>query len=283
MIIVLTNDDGYQSEGILTLEEVLTKAGHEVWVCAPAEERSAQSHAMTLKGTVRFVRYDERHYYCSGTPADCILYGMHGQAIPVKPDIIISGINHGYNASTDILYSGTVGAASEAALRGFKAIAISARRDYETDRYPFEESATFLADHLEEFLPLCNEDVILNINVPPKPNGKWRVGKIGQLVYLDVAERSTSLKRTSYDASHTKVGLAYGNNSPDINGVFIGDELTLSLSGVENPTLRDDDDEADYKLLGKGYISVTPLQVQPMVDSETIEVLKALVKDSSNE
>jgi 5'-nucleotidase len=281
MIIVLTNDDGYQSEGITTLEEVLVKAGHEVWVCAPTDERSAQSHAMTLKGKVRFTRYAKQHYHCSGTPADCILYGMHGEAIPVKPDVVISGINHGYNASTDILYSGTVGAASEAALRGYKAIAISARRNYENDVYPFTQAATFLAENLEVFLELCSEEVILNINVPPIPNGKWAIGQVGELVYLDVAERSTSLKRTSYDASSTRVGLAYGDVEPDINGVSIGDELTLSLKGVENPSLKNDDDLADYKLLSKGYISVTPLQVQPMVDVETVKKLEKLLEDSN--
>ncbi|MGI6433358.1 MAG: 5'/3'-nucleotidase SurE [Sphaerochaetaceae bacterium] len=151
MIILLTNDDGFQAEGLNTLEMVLAQAGHQIWVCAPSEERSAQSHAMTLKGRVRFVRYDERHYQCSGTPADCMLYGLHGEALPVTPDLIISGINHGYNASTDILYSGTVGAAREAALRGYPAIAISARRNKDTNLYPFYEAATFLADHLDTF------------------------------------------------------------------------------------------------------------------------------------
>ena len=126
MIILLTNDDGYQAEGISVLETVLAEAGHEVWVCAPSDQRSAQSHAMTLKGKIRFIRFDARHYHCSGTPADCILYGLNGGALPVAPDVVVSGINHGYNASTDILYSGTVGAASEAALRGIPAIAISA-------------------------------------------------------------------------------------------------------------------------------------------------------------
>ena len=273
MIILVTNDDGYQAEGITTLETVLAEAGHEVWLCAPSGERSAQSHAMTFQGKVRFVRYDAKHYHCSGTPADCILYGLGGKAVPVVPDVVISGINHGYNASTDILYSGTVGAASEAALRGFPAIAISARRDRETGRFPFKEAATFLAENLEHLVPLCNHEVILNINVPPVPNGQWRVGEVGQLDYFDLVESSSTKKSTSYDVSSSKIGLAYGD---DANGVAIGDEVTFSLRHEVPPELRHANAKADYLLLSEGFISVTPLVVHPVVDRPTAKTLTQL-------
>jgi len=276
MIILLTNDDGYQSAGITALETVLLEAGHEVWVCAPSDQRSAQSHAMTLKGKIRFIRYDSRHYHCSGTPADCILYGLNGNALPVKPDVVISGINHGYNASTDILYSGTVGAASEAALRGIPAIAISARMDRHATRYPFVEAATFLAQHLETFLPLCTREVLLNINVPPQPNGEWKVGMIGQLEYFDVVERSSGGRSTSYDASSTKIGLAYGDTELDENGVGIGDEVTLTLRTDVPPELKHSELETDYRLLEEGYISVTPVLVHPALDMQTANRLEQL-------
>jgi 5'-nucleotidase len=282
MNILLTNDDGYQSEGISVLETVLAEAGHEVWVCAPSDQRSAQSHAMTLKGKIKFIRYDARHYHCSGTPADCILYGLNGEAIPIVPDVIISGINHGYNASTDILYSGTVGAASEAALRGVPAMAVSARADKETGVYPFVEAAAFVAEHLHEFLPLCTRDVLLNINVPPQPNGKWRVGMIGQLAYFDVVERSSSARSTSYDASSTKLGLAFGDADVDANGVGIGDEMTLLLKTEVPPELIHSELETDYHILGEHYISVTPITVHPVVDMHTAEVLEKLRQGSSD-
>jgi len=221
MIILLTNDDGYDSEGILILEQVLSQKGHEVWVCAPSEQQSAQSHAMSLKGKVRIHRYGDRHYHCSGTPSDCILYGLGGNAIPVIPDVIISGINHGYNASTDILYSGTVGAASEAALRGYPSIAISARMDLTTETYPFETGALFIHEHLEDFLPLCTREVLLNINIPPHPNGGWRVGHIGQLEYLDVVERTSGPKNMSFDGSYYWV-FANVTASLDRNGQIVG-------------------------------------------------------------
>lgn len=275
MVILLTNDDGYQAEGIEVLEKILLQAGHEVWVCAPTDQRSAQSHAMTLRGKVKFVRFGDRHYHCSGTPADCILYGLSGGFLTVKPDVVVSGINHGYNASTDILYSGTVGAASEAAMRGIPAFAISARSDRATGRFPFIEAATFLALHLESFLPLCTPEVLININVPPHPSSSWRVGQIGQLEYFDVVERNSSERSTSFDASSTKLGLAYGDPQ-DENLVNIGDEVTFSLRGDVPPEIRETQLMTDYRILSEGDISVSPLLVHPCVHPSTCEALVAL-------
>ncbi|NCB00726.1 MAG: 5'/3'-nucleotidase SurE [Spirochaetia bacterium] len=264
MIILLTNDDGYQAQGLQVLEAILSAKGHEVWVCAPSDQQSAQSHAMTLKGKVKIHRYGLRHYHCSGTPSDCILYGLEGGAVPVIPDVIISGINHGYNASTDILYSGTVGAASEGALRGYPSMAISARNDPTTHEYPFELGATFLSEHLEQFLPFCTSEVLININIPPLANGKWRVGHIGQLEYLDVVERTITPRNTSFDAEQTQLGLAYG------------DEATFILNTKASPSLRKHMVEADFALLAEGFISVTPLLVNPSIHEPSVTLLKQM-------
>ncbi|HHU89279.1 MAG: 5'/3'-nucleotidase SurE [Sphaerochaetaceae bacterium] len=278
MVVLLTNDDGYQVEGITTLEQCLSEAGHEVWVCAPSSERSAQSQAITVHGKVTIVRYDERHYHCSGTPADCVLYGLGGEALPIIPDVVVSGINYGYNASTDILYSGTVGAAREAALRGFPSIAISARSNRETGVYPFEETAKFLADNLEWMVPLCSSEVILNINVPPQPNGEWRLGMVGHLEYFDYVEKSSTKNKTSYDVSSSKIGLAYGNAN---TLSAIGEEVTLSLTNLVPPELKKGDPQADYLLLNQGYISVTPIVVEPVVHQGVAKVLNQRLKKVS--
>ncbi|MDC7244900.1 MAG: 5'/3'-nucleotidase SurE [Sphaerochaetaceae bacterium] len=275
MIILLTNDDGYQARGIKILEEVLHKAGHDVWVCAPSDQRSAQSHAMTLKGKVRIHRYGDRHYHCSGSPADCILYGLGGNSIPVHPDVVISGINHGYNASTDILYSGTVGAASEGALRGYPSIAVSARSAGEDDLGPFYTGAEFIRDNMEALLPICSTDVLVNINVPPRPNGKWRVGKIGQLQYLDVVEKNASQQNTNFDAAHTQIGLAYSDAPFD--EVKVGGEVSLSLNTEVFPELREKMGEADFALLEEGFISVSPIKVNPVVDEESCAALEKIL------
>jgi 5'-nucleotidase len=272
MTILLTNDDGYEAQGLQVLEEVLTQNGHEVWVCAPSNQQSAQSHAMTLKGKVRIHRYGDHHYHCSGTPSDCILYGLGGKSIPVDPDVIISGINHGYNASTDILYSGTVGAASEGALRGYPSIAISARMNPATHEYPFETGALFLHEHLEEFLPLCNRNVLLNINIPPNANGGWRVGYIGELEYLDLVEGTSGPKNMSFDAKQTQVGLAYGDSQ-----VTIGEEILFTLNTQTGPSLRIDMAESDFSLLNQGFISVSPVLVHPALDKKSVSTLNRLI------
>ncbi len=275
MKILLTNDDGYQARGITLLEQVLSEAGHEVWVCAPSGERSAFSHAMTLKGKIRIHRYGERHYHCGGTPADSILYGLAAKVIPITPDVVISGINHGYNASTDILYSGTVGAASEAALRGYPAIAISARLYSPDQEQPYLRGAEFLRDHLEQFLPLCSSRVLLNINVPPLDNGMWKVGGIGELKYLDIVEKHAGEKNTSFDADQTQLGLAYGEEG--VHG------MDYSLKNDEPPIFNEEYTEADYTLLNGHFISVSPVKVHPVADESTCMVLQEILEKEEDE
>ncbi len=200
MRILLTNDDGYQSKGITVLEQTLVQAGHEVWVCAPSQERSASSHAMTLRGDIAITEYAPLHYHCSGTPADCMLYARKGDVFPSDPDLVISGINHGYNISTDILYSGTVGAAKEAALTGLKAIALSCTCD-ENGHFAFEKAAQFVVSHLSELYPLCSSECVLNINVPSKGNGKWKPAVVSYLDYHDAVTKRSDENQKGYENS----------------------------------------------------------------------------------
>ncbi|MDY4611869.1 MAG: 5'/3'-nucleotidase SurE [Sphaerochaetaceae bacterium] len=265
MRILLTNDDGYESLGINTLRTSLLAAGHEVWVCAPSNQRSATSHSMTLRGDVFVTKYADRSYHCSGSPADCILYGLKGEAVPVSPDVVISGINHGYNLSTDILYSGTVGAASEAALMGIPAIAISAMCDQDKV-YPFSQAAMFLVEHLERFLPLCDSDTLVNINVPPKPNQRsWRVGNLGHLEYYDSVERCETPSEHVFDTS----GTHFGTSTALERSVF-------RLRGGVAPDLRCDTMHTDFSIVVDGDISVTALQVLPATAVDACLALRAM-------
>lgn len=183
MKLLLINDDGYKATGIGVLEECLTDAGYEVWVCAPESQRSATSHAIHLREGVRIYRVSERHYVCTGYPADCVLYACGG-AIPCgSVDAVISGINEGYNLSSDLLYSATAGGASEASFRGMKAVAISCGHD-ENGVFCYEEASLFLVRHLKDFLPLCTKHTYININVPPHACG-WGVSSIGAIDYGD--------------------------------------------------------------------------------------------------
>ena len=123
--ILLCNDDGYQALGIRTLARVLQAAGHEVITVAPHEERSGQSHAMSFFTPVHVRRIDSATWAVKGTPADCAAIALLDLLKDNPPDLVISGINHGYNLGWDIHYSGTVGAATEASFLGRPAIAVS--------------------------------------------------------------------------------------------------------------------------------------------------------------
>ncbi len=184
MNILLVNDDGYKAEGIRVLESILSEHGHNVYVSAPTEEQSAKSHAMTINGSRYATEYKAGHFHIDGTPADCIIYGLNSDLFSVKPDVVISGINHGYNLSTDIIYSGTCGAARQAAFYGYKAIAISTYRG-DDNRYRFKDCAEFLVAHLEDFLSKLKGNAFVNINIPPNFDGNFEYASIGEIQYHD--------------------------------------------------------------------------------------------------
>ena len=175
--ILLTNDDGYHSEGIIALENALKEVG-DVFVVAPASEMSGASHSLTLARPLRIRQIDERHWTVDGTPTDCVTLALNRILPPeLKPHLCASGINHGANLGDDATYSGTVAGALESTILGVPGLAFSlvASRNYD-----FSESARVAKEMVEktiaEGLP---ENTLLNINVPKGvPNG-IRVTKQG--------------------------------------------------------------------------------------------------------
>ena len=129
MKILITNDDGIRADGIVRLAKAAREFG-EVWVVAPDSQRSAASHSITLHSTIDIYPCDDfiiegvHAYYCTGTPGDCVRVGGLN-VMPSKPDVVLSGINYGYNVASDIQYSATAGAAFEASFQGYNAIALS--------------------------------------------------------------------------------------------------------------------------------------------------------------
>jgi len=162
MKILLTNDDGYASEGLKALQRSLG-INHEVWVMAPDSERSGMSHAMSLRHPLKIRKMDDRGYSCSGTPADCVILAMHG-IVPFKPDIVVSGINRGPNLGTDLVYSGTAAAARQATLNGIPGIAVSLATF--TPPFRYDALANLVADRLDWLLSQWSPDVFININAP---------------------------------------------------------------------------------------------------------------------
>ena len=186
MNILLTNDDGMDAEGLMVLRSVLEENGHRTFTFAPNSQMSIQSHAMTFpgKGGIRKVR--ERVFSVSGTPADCVYEAFMNNLDPKDIDVVISGINKGYNLSGDILLSGTYNAAVEGVFFGKKAIAIAAEDSPEIED-TYKKAASFIADNLSLFISAPQGSVV-NINVPFKGEyDNWEMAEIGDIRHKDSA------------------------------------------------------------------------------------------------
>jgi 5'-nucleotidase len=172
MRILISNDDGVHTKGLDLLEKTMQKYG-ETTVVAPHMDQSGMAHALTLNRPLRFEKVGKNRYSVDGTPADCIHFGVQNLFADRKPDLIISGINHGANLGEDVWYSGTVGAAIEGSLMGIRSMAISLV-PYETSEFHFEPAVYFLENHLPKLLESGskNADIIYNINIPSVTNAK---------------------------------------------------------------------------------------------------------------
>jgi len=174
MKILLTNDDGIDSEGIQTLAKSLRSRGHKVYVIAPDINRSGISNAVSLlNGPSKITACGEDSWSCSGYPADCVIIGIMG-FLPEKPNLVLSGINKGANLGNDIIYSGTAAAARQGSLAGYTAIALSL---VGTGNYCWDMAAAWVADHLEELIAYWERNTFVNVNIPNNPSGPDGVAK----------------------------------------------------------------------------------------------------------
>ena len=173
-LILVVNDDGIFAPGIRKLISIMNEFG-EVVVVAPDGPQSGKSHAITIESTIRCDRVKindgpQIEYSCSGTPVDCVKLAMN-KLLERKPDLCVSGINHGSNSSINVIYSGTMSAAVEGALEGIPSIGYSLL-DY-SHKADFSESESFIKkitkSVLEKGLP---DGVCLNINIPKSEEGK---------------------------------------------------------------------------------------------------------------
>jgi 5'-nucleotidase len=163
--ILLSNDDGYQSEGLATLALALSDLA-ELTIVAPDRNQSGASHSLTLETPLRVGRTREGIFYVNGTPTDCVHLAITG-LLDHEPDMVIAGINHGANLGDDVLYSGTVAAAVEGRFLGLPAIAVSLAGQAPRNFDAAGQAVRILLQRLQE-QPLPS-DTILNVNVPDVP------------------------------------------------------------------------------------------------------------------
>ena len=230
MKILLTNDDGIESPGLIAMEKALLKL-HEVVVVAPTEERSGCSSALTLLRNVKIKKIDKNRYVCDGTPVDCVHRTLHGIIDGFVPDIVVSGINLGPNLGTDIIYSGTAAAARQAAIMGIPGVAVSVTASGEP--FYFENAANFITDNIMIFFENWNSDHFINVNVPSIctenlkvmttiPSKRFYTENISHLIKPDGSfDISFNLTKVSHDNKNNTDCYAVENNIISVSPIYI--------------------------------------------------------------
>lgn len=245
MDILLSNDDGIHSPGLLALADALSPLGRVV-VVAPDRERSAVSHALTLHRPLRLSRVRENWYFVDGTPTDCVHLGVHA-VLTRPPDLLVAGINAGGNLGDDLTYSGTLAVAMEGALLGVPSMAVSLVARSGWDFAPAGRVAFKIAKSiLEKGLP---ERTFLNVNVPGSlPAGEDArvcVTKQGRRIFGSGIVKKTDPRGGEYYwIGGTELGYVDGDETSDIAAIARG-EVSVT------PLHTDLTDERFYDLLGE--------------------------------
>jgi len=254
MNILLTNDDGIYADGIAAMYQALMQAGHQVYVVAPSTERSAVGHAITVSDPLKVfhVEVEARIFGTTvvGTPADCVKLAVNA-LLKTRPDLVISGINRGANTGNHVIYSGTVSAATEAAMFGLPALAISldilSTKSKKHDFAPAAKLGVYVANEIMQRgnLPA---GTLLNLNVPECSASEFkglRVAKQARFSSLDVyEERIDPFERVYY--------------WPKLEHVEVTDAPEIAV---------------DYRLLKEKYAVLTPIQYD-LTDYRMLEMLR---------
>ena len=251
--ILVTNDDGYEANGLLNLIDTLKNIdGVDVTVVAPANEKSACGHSLTLVRPLKFVSVGDDFYKLDdGTPSDCVYLSLSTMFEDEKPDLLISGINRGSNMGEDITYSGTAAGAMEAVLHDVPAIAISQVMDFTDPSGDFTLACKTIKELIikikDDSFPLPHRE-FLNINIPSnKTQTEIKVTYAGYRFYAN----DSHVHRNPRGEEHYWLGLHPLNFSP--------------RKGKE-------DMMSDYEAIEAGYISITPI----MLDLSAYKSIKGL-------
>lgn len=231
--VLLTNDDGYQAAGLRALADEL-KDFAEIKIVAPSWERSGAAQSLTLRQPIVCHKINENEWAIDGTPADCVIVALH-KLLPEKPDLVVSGINHGANLGENVFYSGTVGAAREAVIHHVPGLAVSlCSKRVDSNFVAAARLARQTAElMLRDKLP---EEVFLNINVPEN----WESGCV------KLTRQSKKITRTVLREGADPRGVPY---------------FWLSEQRVNREMEIDAD--SDYAAIFAGAASVTPLHLDP--------------------
>ena len=241
MKILITNDDGIDAYGLSLLENLAKTISNDITTVVPMDNRSGTSQAITLHKELYFSNISPNRYVCSGNPADCVMLALNLLFAENPPDLVLSGINHGMNASDDVGYSGTIGAAREASIVGIQAIALS--QQYGKSEIDFEVAQKFGKRVLDYAISIkLPSRHVLNVNFPSKNVSEIKGVKSA---ILDRHKTSDQIL-PSNKADYYKIGPVY--HHPEMSP------------------------KSDRFLLQKGYITFTPL----LVDTTATELLNTI-------
>lgn len=230
MVILVTNDDGIHSPGLIALFKVMKEVG-DTYIVAPDRERSAVGHSLTLHRPLKAEKMRDHVYSINGTPTDAVVVGVN-KILPQKPDIVVSGINRGGNLGDDITYSGTVSAAIEGTILNIPSFAISIHGD---KNFHFDSAAFFAVTIVQYIMEKpMPYDTFLNVNVPNLPKGLVKGIKL------------TRQGKRIYDNSIQEVFSPRGEKYYWIGG------------GVP---YWEHSEDTDIHAVEEGYVSVTPIHL----------------------
>lgn len=250
MRILLTNDDGIQAHGLRALYHALIDAGHDVTVVAPVTEQSAVGHAITISLPLRVKFFNENNFQGQGvygTPADCVKLGVTALLVE-RPELVVSGINAGANVGVDILYSGTVSAATEGALLGCNSLAVSYDSfNPDADLSSQAAYAALLIDRID--WGDISTNTVLNLNFPSCPFEESRP--------LKLCRHTRAMYHDWYDRRTDPRGRPYYW----LDGVIPAEKLSV---------------DTDRALLTEGHITLTPLRFD-FTDRRTLEHLNTVL------
>lgn len=254
--ILLTNDDGFDSSGLLALKDALKDLAH-ITIVAPASEKSACGHGLTLTRPLSFVRIDDDFYKLEdGTPSDCVYLALNS-LYEQKPDLVISGINLGSNMGEDITYSGTAAGAMEACIQGVPSIAISQLMPDKnrSKHFDFSLAKQCIAEVVKMIFtqgyPL-EERKFLNINIPhipPKECKGYKITQMGYRIYADDAQVHRNPRGQEY--------------------YWLGLHPLQWEERTDTPCANG----SDFKAVHNNYVSITPIKLDmtSYEDTKTLE------------
>ncbi|OKZ03553.1 MAG: 5'/3'-nucleotidase SurE [Bacteroides sp. CAG:1060_57_27] len=274
MKILVTNDDGYMSKGLLSLVEILAAYGR-ITVVAPKKPQSGMSMAVSMglrPIAVRELgeREGARWWYLDGTPASCIKFGIDNIFHPQVPDLVVSGINHGSNAATAALYSGTLGAAMEGAVNGIPSIGVSLDT-FKSDA-DFSAVRRLLPGILDKLLDVAKprSGMFYNINFPYIPHERIKGVRMCRM-----GKAHWEREYRPYLEFLSEIGKTPDPDAEKYLASCLADEQVYVMAG--DFTSNDGNpDDADHLLLEQGYITITPHNIDN-TDSGEYERLCAII------